>query len=416
MPERSISHPIEGIIDLLIGSLIIFCGVNGLLVLLSLLLDTSLAFKADFYHYYLSALIGRGGEIPYGVSFLSLKTDWDFFFHGKILFATNPPLLVLLFVPLSFLSPIPAHSLWQAGMVLSVFYVHCILSVYLGLSRPITIIVFVAVLCSNTFQNCIFYSQAQPYILCCVICGWSLIRANRCRLGSFVMGFSVAVKFFTWPVAIPILLLMGFRGFLAFMAGLSFGIFIPVLIWGTEVYSAFLNSAVPILNFWADYSFLNTNPGYTLYHFVFLDNGPENVVWIKWTLTQAIGLLFCLVLVGRLIAIGNIKAKADSIFLSTIFISFITSPSAWPSYQLAYIIPIYVFLSNAKTQRIRLVDLIIFIMSALIVFVPYAPLNVEDAALRRCLFLIYSFIPIYITFHPLFFMPRERDPFKGCLD
>ncbi len=166
-------------------------------------------FDGDFEHYYGSALQLRNGSNPYTSPLNTSLIEHGMTPSAPILRATNPPALVLLSVPTSYLDPLTAFWTWNT-LQLVVFILGAIAfmkSTFMKsssgapLPRGHMFISIVATCCSYPVVFHIRHGQTQLLITGIFMLALATIR-QRPHLAYFLLGVTGSIKLFSLPLAL----------------------------------------------------------------------------------------------------------------------------------------------------------------------------------------------------------------------
>ncbi|MGA1191663.1 MAG: glycosyltransferase family 87 protein [Bdellovibrionota bacterium] len=160
-------------------------------------------FDGDFEHYYGSALQFRNGNNPYRSPLNTSLIEHGIIPSTLALRATNPPALVLLSVPISYLDPLTAFWTWNA-LQLVVFILGAIAFMKsIGAPPPggHVFIGIVATCCSYPVLFHIRHGQTQLLITGIFMLALATIR-RRPHLAHFLLGVTGSIKLFTLPLAL----------------------------------------------------------------------------------------------------------------------------------------------------------------------------------------------------------------------
>lgn len=196
----------------------------------------------DFNHYYATAWMVSHNIIPYGIRFDTTPLAGQFVWHDKITSATNPPFLAVL---TSFLGIFPKDTAWVLWITiivcsLIIIYItirHEIAYTWLGGYQLLLLLMFFSH--SSVIEN-IYFSQIQSIQLMFILLGWAMLRHKDSILGGLCWGITIAVKFYTLPL---LLLLLVARRPKALISGSIIFLllsYIPVAIFGNSIYSEYL--------------------------------------------------------------------------------------------------------------------------------------------------------------------------------
>lgn len=214
---------------------------------------STLASGIDFNHYYATAWLVINNIMPYGVRFDSTTIADQFVWHDKIPSATNPPLLALTTSFIAIFDKNTAWTLWTLMIISSIAVIYYIIRHELAYKWPVHQQLFLVIIFlshSSVIEN-IYLSQIQSILLMYVLFGWSLLRHNDSYLGGLCWGISVAVKYYTLPLLLLLLVTKRTKAFVS--ATIISGALscIPLILLNKNIYEQFLSKGANIILRWS---------------------------------------------------------------------------------------------------------------------------------------------------------------------
>ena len=171
--------------------------------------------RDDFNHYYASAWLLIHSIIPYGVSFKSTARASHFIWQPLVPSATNPPTLLLMTLPLALFTGKVAWTIWVGfNLVCAISAFSLILWVYRKSwswqERVVASLLFIS--SGGLFAN-LLHAQVQPFIILLIVLGWYLVRQGKNTAAAMLWGVTVALKVYTWPLLLLMLVRHQYRPF-----------------------------------------------------------------------------------------------------------------------------------------------------------------------------------------------------------
>jgi hypothetical protein len=221
--------------------------VTGIRVIVGLL--PSRAFHNDFGHAYLAGRLLREHGDVYRTPLSEYAQSLGFPFDPLMPQATNPPLLVWLFKPLSVLPPEPAFWIWATVEILSLILVAAVCWHLLKrkLSGQAWLLSFGLLLCSMPVFYHFWFSQVQFFVLALVMVAYVLWQKGHAGAACALLSFAGFLKLY--PLALlPMPLLAAKRRSQAYLLGTCA---LLGLVWfllpGPGLWTEFFHQALPDL-------------------------------------------------------------------------------------------------------------------------------------------------------------------------
>lgn len=324
---------------------------------------SSLWRKEDFNHYYASAYLARLGVGPYGVNFSGVDALQVFIWHPFIKSATNPPLLILLTLPLTLFEPQTAWYIWEVVVVSSAILSCRLIISSLGSSwkRRERCFLYLFLSASWPLLQNIFYSQFQTVLLLLCLLVWRAARAARISTAAVWMALLLNLKFIGLPIALFLVLRYGWRLFRSLLiASLLFSL-VPMFYFGVGVYSQFANFALPLLKLWSGSS-LNISFGGALYNTLdrikLLPDAPGACGTLFLVLLP---LVLSLSIAARLASkLGEGQAAIDLGFSVLLPLSFLCTGLAWHSYLIVLLFTFSLYWAYSRKNSANFFVILLF--------------------------------------------------------
>jgi hypothetical protein len=286
-------------------------------------------YNSDFASFYSSALSARQGTNPYQTvftSFLPIKT--------QSLINLNPPIILLLFYPLTYFSYPVALDIW---LVLSIilgligawftfniaFTPNFVRKNWLSL-YTIYLFFFFTLICLST-------NQVGTLLLLCLMLGYHFYLKNDDYPAGILWGFIIALKLFPGLLFFYVLRQKRIKLLAIMLTTIAFCFLIPLLVYGPQIYSQFYQVMIGIE--WYE------NPWnasvLAFIHRIFME-----IQHIDWIMPTYIIVLF-ISLVGYLWSLSTSddpENKNHQPFCLTLVMMLILSPLGW-----IYYFPILLF-------------------------------------------------------------------------
>jgi hypothetical protein len=343
----------------------------------------SRANQNDFAHYYLSSRFLIDGEDPYRVPLKPYYETHGFVYNPRIPSATNPPLLLLVFAPLSLLPPGIAFWLW-AGLNGASLAVGLVLTRRLVCADwPATSwwLAVAAVLWSFPILDHFAYSQVQLEIGALLLGAFHFQRTGKPGLGCALAAIAAVLKLF------PVLVLPWFV-FHSARNGKEIGrrVFIVGTVWlvaflatGPALWQGFVQSGLPVISDWVMNQWGNLSLPSLVYNIASVVLGDaftaqSNRFW--WSIASLSGVALIAAAYAWVWA-----SRTDSrIRFGVVVLAMVLSgTTAWTHYYVLLIWPSFVAVDLARTYPGMVRRVLTAIMGLLLV-VPIGGMAVAAAA------------------------------------
>ncbi len=259
----------------------------------------------------------------------------------------HPPSVGLLFVPISLLPYQTAVIVWlvlEIGfLAASLWLVLRVVDVRMG-GRGLLVLLGFAMLWSPGFNE-LRYGQLMLLILLLTIGSWLALKRGQPLLSGILLGFSIAVKPVTWPVAFLYLLKGHRRGLLGLGASLAAILAVSSAIVGPSTWVDYVTHVLPEVGI--AYRAYDANESlWSIGVRVFLGTGSwaSPGITAPPLVTQPIlaNTLSVLLPAAALLFTTWLATRVDemSAFALLTCVSILVSPIAWPFYRVLDIIPI----------------------------------------------------------------------------
>lgn len=335
---------------------LLYLAVRNLLFVFSV--SNYIPFDEDFNHYFAGSYILKNGFSLYETKFKDLNLT-SFIFSNDIPRVTNPPLLQLILLPLSFFTPASAWIIFTVLNILcTVFSVLIFLNLFESKFANFSkIIIISSLLASNFFYQLLRFSQVQGFILFLVILGFYGLKNKKYNLTAFTWALSFALKFYTWPLIAYLFFKKEYRNsaLLSFVYILAF-LALPVLFIDIKIYNSFLSKAFPVLSNWSAFLIKEGYLYKTLYN-LRVDMLFGNQIVLFCSLVYLLSNLIVSYLLSKL------DINVFQAFGILVLLSFCLAPTTWPHYYIALVIPGAIVFN--KFNRSLLVSFILIFFSFL---------------------------------------------------
>ncbi|MCL9682658.1 glycosyltransferase family 87 protein [Legionella maioricensis] len=299
-------------------------------------------YNSDFASFYSSALAARQGHNPYQTiftSFLPIKT--------QSLINLNPPIILLLFYPLTYFSYPVALNIWLVLSIIMgligawytfkiVFAQNFIKKNWLSLYATYLFFFFTLI--------CLSTNQVGTLLLLCLMLGYYFYLKNDDYLAGILWGFIIGLKLFPGLLFFYVLRQNRIKLFIIMLAAVAFCFLIPLLIYGPTVYSQFYNAMIGIE--W--YENLWNASVLAFIHRLFAE-----INYIDWVMPTYIIVLF-VSLIGYLWSLTS-NGTSDDInhqpFCLTLVTMLILSPLGWVYYFPILLFPLMLLWASIMQEK-----------------------------------------------------------------
>ncbi len=286
-------------------------------------------YNSDFTSFYSSALAARQGSNPYQsmlTSFLPVEKD--------SLINLNPPILLLLFYPLTYCSYPVALNIWLTlsiivGLIGAWFTFNIAFSQRFIKNNWLSL--YTAYLFLFSTLICLSTNQVGTLLLLCLMLGYHFYLKNEDYPAGILWGFIIGLKFFPGLLFFYVLRQNRIKLFTVMLVTIALCFLLPLLMYGTTIYIQFYHAMAGIG--WYE------NP-WNASLLAFIHRVFVEIQYIEWIIPTYIIVLF-VALIGYLWSLTTHDAP-DNInhqpFCLTLMMMLILSPLGW-----VYYFPILLF-------------------------------------------------------------------------
>ena len=309
--------------------------------------DIPISAFVDFNHYYLTEVLLLKGIIPYGVDFLTLPESSSFILHELIQTATNPPTLAFFLLPLALFNHMTSWIIWETIIFSAVVcsYFIAVRQYGSGWSKKEVVMGFLLFMSSSPVFDVLRNSQISAIILLLVVLGWIALKKDKQIACGVYWGMATALKFFTWPLVLFLLINHKYRS--ATISSLVTGatiVILPVLFFGSEIYTAFFEHGLSIINSWSQFSTQNWTLGWGVFRTLLINEiDLRKSPIILLILTKVFPMFLLVVFVFLIKRIKPQENSLDIQIASVVGLSLVFSPLSWAHYYLLFLVSMVVF-------------------------------------------------------------------------
>lgn len=303
--------------------------------------------QIDFSHYYVSALAMRQGVDPYTTDLkpLAVSLGLDI---AEMNHATYPPTFVLLFEPLTLLSPLAAYGLWFAmniGFLATALYL-----LFDGLPGDTDLrlaLLGLAILYPPITYN-FEYAQTQILILLLLILFMRCLDSGRQALAGFMLALAALLKVFPAILIAYLLLRRQGKAVVYTGIGLIFGGVVTLALVGVERSLHFLQ----VLPFLTSPYFLSRASNVALDALVsrlfWIGSGDPGMEFTRRAAVVAVELVLLALTVRATLRSSTLSDNGDDRVIALwVTTAVLLSPTAWIHYLVLLLIPFAVLLRQA---------------------------------------------------------------------
>ena len=222
------------------GLLVVLWTAVGLEILVLILALPPRATKWDYTIYYTSASAMRQGMNPYTADLTALANGFGFDL-GKIYHATDPPTFVLLFEPLTFLSPHAAFWAWT-GINAASFLIALVLLLRStpGLSRDAAVAVAALAMIYPPVVDHLIWGQNKMLVLLMLVLMLRWMEQGKDAAAGWILAFAILLRAFPLFLVGYLLLTRRWRVLSYTIVGLAVGGLITIIFVGAGRSLSFL--------------------------------------------------------------------------------------------------------------------------------------------------------------------------------
>lgn len=351
----------------------------------------------DFAHYYVSSRLLLDGQQPYGVPLAPVLTQYGFSdLDQDIELATNPPLLLWLFVPFALLPPTLAFCAWAVGEAICLATILCLTKKLLGVAIDVKhwrMFCAVVLISPPVFWH-FYFSQVQLLLAVLVLLAFVCHRQGKHTRACLLVAAAGAIKLFPFAL-LPWFVWRGSRNWAEFAkrSAVSLAVVVAaVIVSGPSLWSGFFTKGQQHLLDWAMLWLLNfTIPSFvmTLTRIIAVEFAPTWDVDCLRPLASLAGFAFIGWAYWRCLR-GSRNETAEFCLLSLAMLC--GGVTAWVHYQVFLIFPFAVAAAQVAANPTRR-KIILLALIALTVFVQGHLALVSG--LPPTVSITLSFMPLY---------------------
>ncbi|WP_173237850.1 glycosyltransferase family 87 protein [Legionella antarctica] len=299
-------------------------------------------YNTDFTSFYSSALAARQGHNPYQAMITSfLPVEKESYIN------LNPPIILLLFYPLTFFSYPVALNIWLTlsiifGLIGAWFTFNIVFSQYFVKKNWMSL--YTAYLFLFSTLICLSANQVGTLLLLCLMLGYHFHLKNNDYPAGIIWGFIIGLKLFPGLLFFYILRQNRNKLFAIMLVTIVLCFLIPLLVYGGAIYSQFYHAMTGIE--WYE----NPWNGSVL---AFIHRVFAELHYIDWTIPTYIIILF-LALIGYLWSLSPNDTQ-DNInhqpFCLTLVMMLVLSPLGWIYYFPILLFPIMLLWTSIMKEH-----------------------------------------------------------------
>ena len=367
--------PLMVVLRYVLVLLVILMGIERLRIILELLTNPKSYLDRDLLTYYLMSKAFLANLNPYlPLNELALR------FVGSPSDLTHPapctPIMILLFVPLALLSLGNSIVVWFVIEILLLVAIAYMLTI-LWSEKPNVlgaILIFFFMLAWYPIMVDLLYGQLTILLTALVLAAFLALRKDQKILAGILIGFSMAIKMYTWPLIVYFAVKKDWRTFMAnCLTFVGLNLIALFLIGVGPITDYYLRVAMQVSSFY--HSFLQNYSVWSIGYRLFEGTKPIGGDFISapplvslpgFSLIVSAGLAVSFLIIGLIWA--KRSKDLDIAYSIIICVLIAISPISWDHYYLMAIIPMAVLLHVLSRQSFPTWPTLIFIIIAFMLF------------------------------------------------